>query len=68
MNAATNPDQCRLPISQHFPPEVRDSLVAAAGTPIDLDVMARVKAIDRAAERARAKYPELFRPFTPTQE
>lgn len=59
---ACNPDACRLPISNHFPPLVRDALVRAASTPIELDDLARVKAIDHAVARARRAYPELFRP------
>lgn len=50
------------PISHHFPAHVRDALVAAAHTPITHDHLARAKAIDRAAERARLFFPQLFRP------
>ena len=54
------PGQCRLPISNHFPPNVRDALVAASRMPIDFDLYARVKAINQVVAKARATYPELF--------
>lgn len=60
--------RCLLPISNHFPPAVRDALVAASQVPNDLDPMATIKAIDRAAARARSHYPTLFRKPEPTTE
>jgi hypothetical protein len=54
---------CRLPISNHFPPVVRDALVRAAQTPLNqLDPLVRVRAINQAIRRARLTFPELFRP------
>jgi len=48
------PDQ----VSSHFPPQVRDALVAAAqlGHPTD-----RVDAIDHVVATAKTRYPQLFR-------
>lgn len=50
-----------VPVSKHFPPVIRDALIAASRVWTDADPLARIKAIDRAADRARALYPELFR-------
>lgn len=55
--------KCSLPVSNHFPPEVRDALVIAAQTHTpEWNPLARVKAINRAITWSRSKYPELFRP------
>jgi hypothetical protein len=51
----------RCSISRHFPPVVREALVAASLTETTFDPLARVKAINRAAEKARALYPDLFK-------
>lgn len=54
---------CRLPISNHFPPPVRDLLVNASHTPFDeFDPEARVRAVNRAIAQVRRHYPHLFRP------
>jgi hypothetical protein len=46
----------------HFPPFVRDALVRASQTPISTeDPLARKVAIDRAIEKSRSLYPDLFR-------
>lgn len=46
----------------HFPPHVRDALVQASQTPIThWTPQARILAIDKAVDRARATHPELFR-------
>jgi hypothetical protein len=61
-------NDCRLPVSDHFPPSVRDALVRASQTPFDeMDPLARVRAINKAIQRARLAYPELFRPDEVTQ-
>lgn len=55
-------DRREVKVSSHFPPEVRDQLVAAARTPVSgADPMARVRRIDSVAEWARAHYPAWFR-------
>lgn len=51
---------CRLPVSNHFPPRVRDALVAASRTSTYGDPLARLKAINQVVERARLVHPELF--------
>jgi hypothetical protein len=57
------PNECRLPVSNHFPPQIRDALVRASQTPLEpLDPLARVRAVDQAIRRARLAHPELFRP------
>lgn len=53
--------RCQLPVSNHFPATVRDALVAASLTFTDFDPMARVKAINRATERAQLMFPHLFK-------
>ena len=52
---------CLLPVSNHFPPTVRDALVAASRTLTTFDPMARAKAINKVVERARLVHPNLFR-------
>lgn len=55
-------EACRLPVSNHFPPSIRDALVAASRVwPTPGDPMARVRAIAHATELAQSRYPELFR-------
>lgn len=52
----------RIEVANHFPPEVRDALVQAARTPVASEAdLSRLKAINQAIERARLKYPKLFR-------
>lgn len=47
--------------SDHFPAHIRDALVAASQTPVTRYApLARQVAIDKAIERARAQFPELF--------
>lgn len=49
-------------ISNHFPPSIRDALVAASQVWNQPgDPMARLRAINHATELAQARYPELFR-------
>jgi hypothetical protein len=49
------------PISNLFPPRIRDALIEAARTPItSSDPLARDKAINAVIERARSLYPEKF--------
>lgn len=57
----TPAQRCVLPVCNHFPPFIRDALVAASKTSIENDVMARAKAIDHAVERAKLTHPDLFR-------
>jgi hypothetical protein len=46
----------------HFPPFVRDALVRASQTPVtDWNPLARLVAIDKAVEKSRSLYPDLFR-------
>jgi hypothetical protein len=48
--------------SNHFPPDVRLALLRAASTPVSgSDPFARVKAINAVIERARLRFPQLFR-------
>lgn len=50
-------------ISDHFPPAVRDALVAASRVPIPPgDAFARCKAIDAAIDMVRLMRPDLFAP------
>lgn len=53
--------RCQLPVSNHFPPMVRDALVEASRTSTDIDYMARVRAINHAVERAKLRFPNLFK-------
>ena len=49
-------------ISNTLPPSARDALMRAAQTPIPVhDPLARIKAIQKAIERAKQTYPHLFR-------
>lgn len=51
----------RPQISRHFPPSIRDALVAAADVPnTDSDPCARLNAIDNAVAVARRQRPDLF--------
>jgi hypothetical protein len=50
----------QLPVSNHFPPVVRDALVAASRTSTCVDPMDARAAINHATARARLLYPELF--------
>lgn len=55
-------ERCSLPVSNHFPPSIRDALVAASQVWNQPgDPMARLRAINHATELAQARYPELFR-------
>ena len=49
-------------MSEFLPPMARGMLMTAAQTPVDRDPLARLKAIEKAAEKIRAIWPELFRP------
>jgi hypothetical protein len=50
------------PIANLLPPSVRDALVRASQTQIpDTDPLARIKAIQKAIERAKQTYPNLFK-------
>lgn len=50
------------PISAHFPPMLREALVRAAKTPITEGTpMARKHAIEQVIEKAKIRYPELFK-------
>ena len=49
------------PLCEQLPYEARMTLAKAAQTPVtDADPLARLKAIDAAHERIRARFPELF--------
>lgn len=49
-------------MSEFLPPMARGMLMTAAQTSVDRDPLARLKAIDKATEKIRAIWPELFRP------
>jgi hypothetical protein len=52
----------KSPVSNHFPPTVRDALVRASQTPIpDYDPLARIKAIEQATKRAHQSVPHFFK-------
>lgn len=51
-----------MPVSEHFPFEVRSRLVEAAKVPVtDADPLARRRRINAVMAWARANYPQCFR-------
>lgn len=51
----------KLPVAKVLPPDAVRLLQQAAQTPITrADPLARVKAIDKATERVKRKYPQYF--------
>jgi hypothetical protein len=51
-----------LPISNLLPASVRNALVQASQTPIPAtDPLARIKAIQKAIERAKQSHPHFFK-------